>query len=939
MIILEPKLHVPNRTPYLIRNRLFSFIENHLDRSLICLTSDGGYGKTTLISSFIREKHIPAIWYQLSHQDRHLHTFLSYMKTAISRKISGKKMVYEIEPVRTDEEIENIIAILSTWPTRLIIILDHYQSIHQYEEVENVLARMIANASPLITFIIAGRTRPNLQLERLEMQNRMAELSTNDLAFTKEEISQFFIHLHDLTLHEHEIDLIFHKTEGWAAGLWLLQDAIKEMDETERSSFLLKFNGTPDIYDYLRTEILASQSDEIRAFLYQTCLLTDLDPDVINQFLGIDHSAEILEHLLDNHMFIYRTNPGTMKYHNLFRSFLNQELSKRYNQAEIDDFHKKLSLIHEQKFDFINAFAHSVVAGDSLNAAKLMKRMKERFDHSQFFALIEKLSAYFSPDISSADVSLFLFRCMPPDIIQDLTASLETHFKGNKEKQNPVLLPHFQHQLATIYFYLGEMNTSEQLCDHSLHESMRLKDDEMISKNLSLKSLIYWNMGKYEESAQFAQELLSCPVTVRNYLSHYLALWILAEINLEQNHIGKAESLLKETFKLSELRFDCSIIYHYCSMGKYYRLLGKHQEAFDWIRKAEELAVKSNLEFDLGVIYAELAQTYLETGQWRKAENFLSKAGDCLTHNVYLTCKIKQLKIKLWKLMGKHQLAAEAQKELEHICKEKSFYWLLPETNSESRRTVVVEDQKVAKLSIHALGKFEIKSEDRFIVLKRTSSLRLLQYFISHRENKLTKDSITSEIFPEGPIKSVNNQFHVALSHLRKALEPDLKSGRDSLFIKQAGDYFSLNLDHIDLDVHEFIQLIRQQENSSSLERMEKLKKAELLYRGDYFEEFPYVRFLEIEREKFRNYYLNLLQELARFYFDNCDFQQGIHYYEKALKEEPYEESIYMEFIRRLLEAKLPIQAKKVSERYQKLIVNELGIPVQAKLRNKVSQI
>ncbi len=56
MIILESKLRVPNYSLYLVRNRLFSFIENHLDRSLICLTSDGGYGKTTLISSFVKEK-------------------------------------------------------------------------------------------------------------------------------------------------------------------------------------------------------------------------------------------------------------------------------------------------------------------------------------------------------------------------------------------------------------------------------------------------------------------------------------------------------------------------------------------------------------------------------------------------------------------------------------------------------------------------------------------------------------------------------------------------------------------------------------------------------------------------------------------------------------------------------------------------------------------
>jgi hypothetical protein len=41
-----------------------------------------------------------------------------------------------------------------------------------------------------------------------------------------------------------------------------------------------------------------------------------------------------------------------------------------------------------------------------------------------------------------------------------------------------------------------------------------------------------------------------------------------------------------------------------------------------------------------------------------------------------------------------------------------------------------------------------------------------------------------------------------------------------------------------------------------------------------------------------------------------------------------------MEYIQRLLEANLFLQAKKVSDMCQKCIENELGVPVQAKLRN-----
>ncbi len=87
--------------------------------------------------------------------------------------------------------------------------------------------------------------------------------------------------------------------------------------------------------------------------------------------------------------------------------------------------------------------------------------------------------------------------------------------------------------------------------------------------------------------------------------------------------------------------------------------------------------------------------------------------------------------------------------------------------------------------------------------------------------------------------------------------------------------------------------------------------------------------------KKFRVYYLKVLQELAVYYWDQADYEQGISYFEKALLKEPYEESVYLEYMERLMKANLVLQAKKVSELYQKYIEKELGIPVQAKLQKK----
>jgi LuxR family maltose regulon positive regulatory protein len=895
MIILESDLRIPNYSPYLIRNRLFSYLENHLDRSLICLTSEGGYGKTTLLSSFLQERNIPAIWYQLSRQDRNPLSFLSNMKTAIERQISGENVAANLCREKMGEELDQIIAILSTWPTRLIIVLDHYHSVHQCEEIENMLTSMISYASPSVTFMIASRIRPNLQLVNLKLKNKFTELTTKDLAFTREEISQFFTRMHQLNLDDYEIDLIHRKTEGWAIGLQFLQDAIKNMNKAERASFWMNFNGTPDMNDYFSSGILDSQPSEIRDFLYMTSLLTELNSDVINKYLGIEQAGEILEYLLHHHLFVYRTNAGSMKYHNLFRSFLFREFAKRFSKDEINEFHHKLAGIYERKSDFVNAFAHSLVGGHSMKASELMKSMKERFHASQFLALIDRLSEYVFPDFSSAGISLFLFRCIPTDILADLVALMEVHFKGIENRSNPLLPAYVAHQLAAIYFYLGDLNKSYQMCGYSLKESIKLNDHEMIVKNRSLKSLLSWRMGKYEEAERFARENLADAGSASDFYTRQLSLWVMSESYLERNQLSKAESFIKETMKLAEDRSDSSPLFSFYSMAKYYRLKGEPDKALAWIQNAENVALKFNWVYDLGLIYEEMAHVFLDMQQWATAERCLSKANEYAKHNIFLTCKVKQLQRKLF----------EQTKKVKPL----------------------------TKLSIRVLGSFEIKYGEQMITLKRKSSLRLLQFFIAHRESKLTKDSIIDGIFPEGSYEAGKNQFYVSLSCLRKALEPDLTSGRDSRYIKQSGEHYFLCMDHIDLDVDEFTRLIQQMGKfSSPKERIEQLRRAELLYRGDYFEGYPYIPFLELERENVRKLYLNVLQELACHFFDQGDEKQGIYYFDKALKKEPYEESSYLEYMRRLIQANLLLHAKKVSELYRKMIGNELGISVQSNL-------
>lgn len=76
------------------------------------------------------------------------------------------------------------------------------------------------------------------------------------------------------------------------------------------------------------------------------------------------------------------------------------------------------------------------------------------------------------------------------------------------------------------------------------------------------------------------------------------------------------------------------------------------------------------------------------------------------------------------------------------------------------------------------------------------------------------------------------------------------------------------------------------------------------------------------------------MRSLANYFWDTQDYTKRIEYYEKILLVDPYREEIYIEYIKRLLESKLLLQAKNIAKRNIKFIEKELGVNVRIKMNS-----
>lgn len=936
--ILENKLQIPYIPTVFIRKRLFSFLDKHSLSTMISVTGDPGYGKTTLISSYIRGKNSPAIWYQLDDSDQIPHHFLSYLKTAVFRKKSNDHSC----PIVLEEEIEyefqELLSILSNWSDPLFIVFDNYHLIEQNKEIQNLITQLLQHSSSVITYIIIGNGQRTSFPMTIKLRRRWIELKKEQLSFTKNETEEFFNYIHNNHFLAHEIYSIYDKTQGWVTAMLLYMQAhMKSGDLLNNTNYHLP--GTSDIYDYFNDEVMSTLPTETKVFLYKTSLLNELNPTIINQFLQISNTEKILNDLLKMNVFVSKDEQGIIRYHPLFRSYLYE--NRVNNQTGIvvnnEKDHLKLALIYKDSYQYFSSFSHYVAGKDYFEATQIVRTMEQRYNPDKFMNLILNwLDGIYFQDSIPFD-SVFLFRCIPLAILDQLILPIEKHLNILHDQNNHMQLCHLQYCLATIYRYKGEFQKANKLHLNSLDYSVKLNVQSTSVLNLIGISSVFFRNGQYIEAEKVAKKALY--YSEKYLLKHcqIYSIWLLAEISIERKQPDIAESLLEplETLLKDSKEEDARSLYLYFSLSRLKVLKYDYTQSIEYAKHAVNNAIIFGNELDLGGSYMQLGISYLYEKEWEMAKECLNTALTHFEYFEYFRCLVLVYQGKLFECIGNDKSANEKKLELVKICKANQYHFLLNQFNSSQNQLNIKSNQAIVKkqkLSIQVLGNFNITLEGNPIKIKRKSSLQLLQLFIVNRGKKLPKDFLLETIFPNATMESINNQFYVALSILRKALEPQLQSGRHSRFIIQSDNHYLFNCDDLYLDANEFLKLINKDQKSPIDQRVGNLLKAETLFRGNFLEEYPYESFLDKEREKYQLEYVGILRILANYFWDTQDYTKGMEYHEKILLVDPFREEIYIEYINRLLNANFLLQAKNVAIRHIKFIEKELGVNVRVKM-------
>ena len=382
--VLATKLFAPPVRPGLVsRQRLIDQLRSGGQRKLILVSAPAGYGKTTLISSWLHETKISSAWISLDEDDNDPIRFFQYFITALQKVIPAigeglMSMPQGAPAVSFDISINILINEITNRANPFVLILDDFHVIHS-QSVLDIVKILLDRMPPQMHLVLLSRTDPPLSLARLRVRDELIDLRAEQLRFTLDEINVFLNEVMQLNLFADDLAAIEARTEGWVASLQLAALSLQGCQDVH--AFITAFTGSHHyIVDYLVEEVLNIQSDAIRSFLLQTSILDRMCASLCNAVVRVAEGETVdgqkmLEILEQRNLFIIPLDNERRwyRYHHLFADVLSRRLEHQFSH-QLPELHRRASRWYEQNGLIPSAISHSLTAGDKNRAIQLIEQ-------------------------------------------------------------------------------------------------------------------------------------------------------------------------------------------------------------------------------------------------------------------------------------------------------------------------------------------------------------------------------------------------------------------------------------------------------------------------------------------------------------------------------------------------------------------------------------
>lgn len=384
-LLLSTKLKIPApRKNYVMRRALFEKLSQCADLSVVFVRGGAGTGKTTLLSSFIREKEMKNVcWLSLDSSNVNVYSFWLYFAAAVSAfRDDGGSFLAMMRSNPDPSSIENLLIILIN---RLCGEEDYYMVLDDAHYIADAALikslEFFLNAMPSnFHLFMLSREDPPVYLGPLAMSGRLMFIDGKQMLLSDEEGLAFLKNTLGFCGSEEETERLNSYAEGWIGGLQL----VAALGASGRNSDRLLHSGGGIAIEYLTREVLESLSQAERDFLTGTGFLAYFDADICNAvFDGLSRSDfdSMINSMIQKNLFVICLDEqnGVYRYHNILSDYLTQQLSL-LPAAEQRNLHIKAAKAYEKRADYVETLREYLSANDFEEIIRVASMMDGRIE-------------------------------------------------------------------------------------------------------------------------------------------------------------------------------------------------------------------------------------------------------------------------------------------------------------------------------------------------------------------------------------------------------------------------------------------------------------------------------------------------------------------------------------------------------------------------------
>jgi LuxR family transcriptional regulator, maltose regulon positive regulatory protein len=360
------------------RPRVQALLETSIHARLVLVAAPAGYGKSTLLVSWLEGAPIRAGWLSLDPHDDDAVRFARALEATaeLIHASTGEPAASDpARPVDLDLALGSVLqqladAVAGGPSGGVALVLDDYHVISQ-PAIHRFVGDLVARLPPGVRLVLATRSDPPLPLARLRARGELVEIRAADLRFSEEE-ADALLRAAGVELLQGEVAELAERTEGWAAALRLAAVALRE--GTDRSARVHRFGASHRfVLDYIVEEVLAGLSSESQAFLLRTSILERLCGPLCDAVTGAADGQRLLETFERLNLLTVPLDDERrwFRYHALFAEVLRARLGALHPD-EVLELHARAAAWYASQADDDGAVFHVLRSGDTERACQVL---------------------------------------------------------------------------------------------------------------------------------------------------------------------------------------------------------------------------------------------------------------------------------------------------------------------------------------------------------------------------------------------------------------------------------------------------------------------------------------------------------------------------------------------------------------------------------------